>query len=60
VEFPVVPDPTFGREGSDIRFTVSVPLGEALAGAKTPDDTVSGTVSLAEPDLPPTNWSSLS
>ncbi len=39
----------FRREGNDIYSTVSVTLGEALAGAKVPVETVAGTVSLKIP-----------
>ena len=49
VEVHVGPHPIFRREGSNIRSTLAVTAGEALAGAKVRVDTVSGVVDLAIP-----------
>ena len=49
VEIHVNPHPVFLREGSTIRSKLSLTLGEALAGAKLPVETVSGVVQLKIP-----------
>ena len=49
VEVHVTPHPIFRREGNDIRSTLPVTPGEALAGAKVRVGTVSGPVTLAVP-----------
>jgi len=49
VEIHVQAHPVFRREGNNIRSTLPVTLGEALAGAKVRVETVSGPVELAIP-----------
>ena len=49
VEVRVEPHPLFRREGNDLFSVLPVTLGEALAGAKVPVETVSGTVNLTVP-----------
>jgi DnaJ-class molecular chaperone len=49
VEVHIEPHPLFRREGNDLFSTLPVTLGEALAGAKVPVETVSGTVNLTVP-----------
>ena len=49
VEIHVKPHPIFRREGNNIRSTLPVTPGEALAGAKVRVETVSGPVELAIP-----------
>ena len=49
VEIHVKPHPIFRREGNNIRSTLPVTPGEALAGAKVRVATVSGPVDLAVP-----------
>lgn len=49
VEVRVEPHPLFRRDGNDIISMLPITLGEALAGAKVPVETVSGTVTLTIP-----------
>ncbi len=49
LEIHILPHPMFRRDGNDIRSKLALNLGEALAGAKLPVDTVSGTVQLNIP-----------
>lgn len=49
VEVRVEPHPLLRREGNDILSTLPITVGEALAGAKVPVGTISGTVSLTVP-----------
>jgi len=49
VEIRVEPHPVFRRDGNDIASTLPITLGEALAGAKVPVETISGTVNLSIP-----------
>lgn len=49
VDVRVEPHPHFRRDGNDIVSTLPVTLGEALAGAKVPVETVSGSVNLTIP-----------
>jgi DnaJ-class molecular chaperone len=49
VEIHVKPHPIFRREGNNIRSTLPVTPGEALAGAKVRVETVSGPVELGIP-----------
>ncbi len=49
VEMHVNPHPVFHRDGYDIRSKLSITIGEALAGAKVPVETISGVVQLAIP-----------
>ena len=49
VEIHVKPHPIFRREGNNIRSTLPVTPGEALAGAKVRVETVSGAVEVAVP-----------
>ena len=49
VEIHVKPHPLLRREGNNIRSTLPVTPGEALAGAKVRVETVSGAVELAGP-----------
>jgi DnaJ-class molecular chaperone len=45
----IQPDPRFTREGNNIRSVLPVTLGEALAGATVPVETVAGIVNLKIP-----------
>lgn len=49
VEIHVTPHPVFRRDGNDIRSTLPVTPGEAMAGAKVRVDSVSGQVSVTIP-----------
>lgn len=49
VEVHVKPHGVFQRDGDDIRSTLPVTLGQALAGAKIVTETVSGAVTLTVP-----------
>ncbi len=49
VDVHVKPHAIFERQGNDIRSVLPVTLGEALAGAKIPVETIAGTVSLVVP-----------
>jgi DnaJ-class molecular chaperone len=49
VEIHVKPHATFRRDGNDIRAVLPVTLREALAGAKVPVTTATGTVQLSVP-----------
>jgi DnaJ-class molecular chaperone len=49
VEIHVRSHPVFRRDGRDIRSDLPITLGEAMAGAKVPVETVSGSVSLGIP-----------
>jgi DnaJ-class molecular chaperone len=49
VEIHINPHPVFQREGNSIRSKLALTLGEALAGAKLPVETVSGVVQLTIP-----------
>ncbi len=49
VQILVKPHPLFRREGDNIHSTLSVTLGEAMAGAKVAVATVSGSVNLTVP-----------
>jgi len=49
VEIHVNPHATFRRDGNSIRSTLPVTIGEALAGAKLPVETISGAVQLTIP-----------
>ena len=49
VEVHVKPHPVFRREDNNIRSTLPITLGEALAGTKLTFETVSGTVQLSVP-----------
>jgi DnaJ-class molecular chaperone len=49
VEIHVHPHTVFQRDGNTIRSTLPVTIGEALAGAKLPVQTVTGTVQLTIP-----------
>jgi DnaJ-class molecular chaperone len=49
VQVHVEPHAVFHRDGDDIRSTLQVTLGEALAGAKFPIETVFGVVNLTVP-----------
>ncbi len=49
VEVHVKPHPVFRREGNDIHSVLPITLGEALAGAKTAVETITGFVNLVVP-----------
>jgi DnaJ-class molecular chaperone len=49
VEIHINPHPVFRREGNNIRSTLPITLGEAMAGAKVPVATVTGDVQLTVP-----------
>ena len=49
VEIHINPHPVFRRDGNNIRSTLAVTLGEAMAGAKVPVATVTGDVQLSVP-----------
>ena len=49
VEVHVKPHPVFRREDNNIRSTLPISLGKALAGTKLAFETVSGTVQLSVP-----------
>ncbi len=49
VEIHVEPHPLFQRNGNDILSILAITLGEALAGAKVPAETVTGTINVTVP-----------
>ncbi len=49
VEIHINPHPVFQRDGNSIRSRLALTLGEALAGAKLPVETVNGVVQLTIP-----------
>jgi DnaJ-class molecular chaperone len=49
VQVHVRPHPVLHRDGRDIRSILPVTMGQAMAGAKLPVETVTGTVNLAIP-----------
>ena len=49
LEIHVEPHPDFRRDGDDIRSALPVTIGQALAGAKVPVETVTGTVQVTVP-----------